>query len=82
MILHRHKNIELIEVVRTHSDVLIVRCKVYNISFKVMLIYMSVNDIELNRKLLQHIQNNIDIKLYSTRRLQWTYMPSRITRYE
>jgi len=62
MILHRNKNIEIIKVENTHPDVLIVRCKVYNISFKVMLIYMSVTDIELNHKLLQQIQNNIDIK--------------------
>ena len=60
MLIYKEKNV-LVEIIETkNKDILIAKCKILNEEIKIILTYMAVNDIELNKTIMIEIQHNLN----------------------
>ena len=60
MLIYKEKNVQ-VEIIETkNKDILIAKCKILNEEIKIILTYMAVNDIELNKTIMKEMQHNLN----------------------
>ena len=60
MLIYKEKNVQ-VEIIETkNKDILIAKCKILNEDIKIILPYMSVNDIELHKTIMKEIKHNFN----------------------
>ena len=63
MLIHKNLNVNLNKCTTINKDILIVEGKIYNLSIKIILVYLSVNDFSLNKNIIEEINKNINKEL-------------------
>ena len=65
MILYKNGNILMKKIETIHNDILIIKCQIYGLEIRMILIYMSVSNYDTNKHLMKYIQYHIqNIKNY------------------
>ena len=58
MLIYKEKNVQVEKIETKNNDILIAKCKILNEEIKIILTYMAVNDIELNKTITKELKHN------------------------